>query len=115
MGIGVKYIDYEKQVEYDTLTKVAMKNKILVETLSEEMRILYVALTRAKEKLYITGISKNYEEEIEKLKENVERYKKQEGKINPILLKKYKKYLDWILLVLQYEKDDINSTLKTYV
>lgn len=115
MGIGVKYIDYEKQVEYDTLTKVAIRNKILVETLSEEMRILYVALTRAKEKLYITGISKNYEEEIEKIKENVERYKKQDGKINPILLKKYKKYLDWILLVLQYEKDNINNTLKTYV
>ena len=115
MGIGVKYIDYEKQVEYDTLTKVAMKNKILVETLSEEMRILYVALTRAKEKLYITGISKNYEEEIEKLKENVERYKKQDGKINPILVKKYKKYLDWILLVLQYEKEGTESILKTYV
>lgn len=115
MGIGVKYIDYEKQVEYDTLTKVAMKNKILVETLSEEMRILYVALTRAKEKLYITGISKNYEEEIEKLKENVERYKKQDGKINPILVKKYKKYLDWILLDLQYEKEGTESILKTYV
>ena len=63
MGIGVKYINYERQVQYDTLTKTAMRNKILVETLSEEMRILYVALTRAKEKLFITGLSKDYEKE----------------------------------------------------
>ena len=48
VGIGAKYIDYDKQVQYDTLTKSAIKNKIFLETLSEEMRILYVALTRAK-------------------------------------------------------------------
>ena len=41
-----------------------MRNKILVETLSEEMRILYVALTRAKEKLIITGIQKEYQKEV---------------------------------------------------
>ena len=115
MGIGVKYIDYESQVEYDTLTKVAIKNKVFCESLSEEMRILYVALTRAKEKLYITGVTKDFEEEIKKIEENVERYKKQNGKINPILLKKYKKYLDWILLVMNYEKDSIKSILKLNV
>ena len=48
LGIGVKYIDYEKQVQYDTLSKAAIRNKTLTETLAEEMRILYVALTRAK-------------------------------------------------------------------
>ena len=63
MGIGVKYIDYEKQIQYDTLTKSAIQDKIFKETLSEEMRILYVALTRAKEKLIITGISKDYQKE----------------------------------------------------
>ena len=54
---GVKYIDYDRQIEYDTLSKQAMKNQIMLETLSEEMRVLYVALTRAKEKLIITGYS----------------------------------------------------------
>ena len=109
LGIGVKYINYEKQVQYDTLTKAAIKNKILTETLSEEMRILYVALTRAKEKLIITGIKKDYEKEIEKMITQVERYKKSGTKINPILVKKYKKYLDWILLVYLYEKGDIEK------
>lgn len=109
MGIGVKYIDYEKQIQYDTLTKVAMKNKILVETLSEEMRILYVALTRAKEKLFITGLSKDYEKESEKLEQQVNRYSKEHNKINPILVKKYKRYLDWIILVYKYEESKMKD------
>lgn len=116
MGIGVKYIDYEKQIQYDTLSKAAIKNKILIETLSEEMRILYVALTRAKEKLIITGIEKNYDKLLEKMNQQLEQYPKQENKINPILLKKYKKYLDWILLVYLYEKENIKNftELKLY-
>ena len=105
MGIGAKYIDYDMQIKYDTLSKRAIKDKILTETLSEEMRILYVALTRAKEKLFITGISKDIKKELEKIDANIERYEKQDSKINPILIKKCKKYLEWILLVYQYEKD----------
>lgn len=111
MGIGVKYIDYEKQIQYDTLSKAAIRNKILIETLSEEMRILYVALTRAKEKLIITGLTKDYEQENEKRKKQVERYEKCNNKINPILIKKYKKYLDWILLVYEYEKDKVKDKI----
>ena len=99
LGIGVKFIDYEMQVKYDTLTKLALKNKGIIASLSEEMRILYVALTRAKEKLYITALKKDYEKDKEKLEDNILIYKKQEGKINPILVKKYKSYIDWILLV----------------
>ena len=96
IGIGVKYIDYDRQIEYDTLSKQAMKNQIMLETLSEEMRVLYVALTRAKEKLIITGYSTaEKQKEIEELK-----YKYSE--LNHILLKKYKSYLDWIKLVYVY-------------
>ena len=115
LGIGVKYIDYERQVQYDTLTKEAIRNKILTETLSEEMRILYVALTRAKEKLYITGLKKDYNKEIENMQNQVNRYPKTDNKINYILLKKYKKYLDWILLVYLYEKEKTNNLLTVNV
>ena len=112
LGIGVKYIDYERQVQYDTLTKEAIKNEILTETLSEEMRILYVALTRAKEKLYITGLKKDYDKDIENMLNQVNRYHKVGDKINYILVKKYKKYLDWILLVYLYEKNQAEGLLK---
>ena len=105
MGIGVKYIDYDKQIQYDTLSKASLRSKMLIETLSEEMRILDVALTRAKEKLIITGIKNDYQKDFLKMSEQVERYIKKDGKINTILIKKYKKYLDWILLVYEYEKE----------
>ena len=110
IGIGVKYIDYDRQIEYDTLSKQAMKNQIMLETLSEEMRVLYVALTRAKEKLIITGYSTaEKQKEIDKLK-----YKYSE--LNHILLKKYKSYLDWIKLVYVYHNGEMEklATVQIY-
>ena len=109
LGLGVKYIDYDKQVQYNTLSRVALRNKVFVETLSEEMRILYVALTRAREKLIITGLSKDYEKEILNIKKQIECYDKIDDKVSYILVKKYKKYLDWILLVYFYEKENIKN------
>lgn len=69
LGIGVKYIDEKRKIEYPTLAKQAISLSVTKETLSEEMRILYVALTRAKEKLIITGISKDLEKDKAKKKE----------------------------------------------
>lgn len=116
LGIGFKYIDYERQVQYDTLTKAAIRNQMLTENLAEEMRILYVALTRSKEKLIITGIKKDYEKQKEKMLQQIQRYEKKEQKINPILVKKYRKYMDWILLVYFYERTYLKEMvqLKTY-
>lgn len=104
LGIGMKYIDYEKQVQYDTLARAALKSKIITENLSEEMRVFYVALTRAKEKLIITGVTKNYEKDVDNIEKNIKIYQKDSSKINKILLKKCKRYLDWILLVSMYNK-----------
>ncbi len=109
LGIGVKYIDYDMQIKYDTLTKLALRNKELVATLAEEMRILYVALTRAKEKIYITGVSKDYEKSKEKMESLIKIYKNNGNKINSILIKKYKSYLDWIQLVFYSEFDKMKD------
>ncbi len=76
------------------------------------MRILYVALTRAKEKIYVTGIIKDYQKNKEKMQDLVDIYKKENGKINPILIKKYKKYIDWILLVYMYNFENSKDILK---
>ena len=110
IGIGVKYIDYDRQIEYDTLSKQAMKNQIMLETLSEEMRVLYVALTRAKEKLIITGYSMTDKQK--EIDEIVYKY----DKLNPILLKKYKSYLDWIKLVYVYHREEMEqlATVQIY-
>lgn len=112
MGIGAKYIDYNAQVQYDTLTREAVKNVIRNESISEEMRILYVALTRAKEKLIITGISNDLVNQIESVEKQKEIYPRKDGKINPILVKKYKSYLDWIILVYLYEKNNTEHLIE---
>ncbi len=105
IGIGVKYIDYDRQIEYDTLSKQAMKNQIRIETLSEEMRVLYVALTRAKEKIIITGYCKNNNKKELELEEIHDRYEE----LTYILLKKCKSYLDWIRMVCIYNKEKMEK------
>lgn len=55
MGIGVDYIDSERRIQSRTLRKSAIAVKLKLDTLSEELRILYVAMTRAKEKLILTA------------------------------------------------------------
>jgi ATP-dependent helicase/nuclease subunit A len=55
LGLGPDVVDYKLRFSYPSLPKQAIREKSRRETLSEEMRILYVALTRAKEKLIVTG------------------------------------------------------------
>ena len=50
-GIGLKIVDTENYIKYETLPCIAVMNEQSRETLSEEIRLLYVALTRAKEQL----------------------------------------------------------------
>jgi len=57
LGFGLDYINYEKSFFAPSMQKNALKIKIGDDMTSEEMRKLYVALTRAKEKLIVTGVS----------------------------------------------------------
>ncbi len=54
-GIGCNYFDAEKRIKYPLISQEAISYKIKQETISEEMRVLYVALTRAREKLYVVA------------------------------------------------------------
>lgn len=54
LGIGVDFIDCENRYKYPTFIKRAIREKLRRELLSEELRVLYVALTRAREKLILT-------------------------------------------------------------
>lgn len=98
LGLGASFIDSDRKLQYSTFAKEAIKIKSKEEIISEEMRILYVALTRAKERLIITGISNDLEEELRDKEDLLSLYSSEE-KLNVNLLKKYKSYLDWIELV----------------
>lgn len=110
IGFGPKYIDCIRRIEYNTLAKTAITYKSQVETISEEMRILYVALTRAKEKLIITGLSKDIEKEFSKKQDLLEMYNTKT--ISPNILKNYKSYLDWFELLYLNNKDTISELVE---
>ena len=59
LGVASYAVDLKRRTQNDTLPRYAITRKMLKEALSEEMRTLYVALTRAKDKLILIGSSSN--------------------------------------------------------
>ncbi|MGM0124168.1 helicase-exonuclease AddAB, AddA subunit [Enterococcus sp. AZ194] len=62
LGAGIRYLTPDTRVLYDTLAYQAIKQVKTIKLLSEEMRKLYVGLTRAEQKLFLVGSYKNKEE-----------------------------------------------------
>lgn len=109
LGMGPQYIDSDRYIEFKTLAKKALAIKAKNEAISEEMRILYVALTRAKEKLIIVGRQKDVNKKMSEKQKLLEIYSTiDDDKINPYLLQKYKTYLDWLELI--YLKEGVANT-----
>ena len=110
LGLGPDYVDLERRNSYSTLAKEAIKKKILFETLSEEMRILYVAFTRAKEKLIITGATRNLEKSISRWASSAAL----DDEIVPASeVLKGKSYLDWIGMAICKHRD--GEELRKYI
>ena len=66
LGLGPKLVDLEEHTSKPTFARKAIDMRMKQETLSEEMRLMYVALTRAKERLFITAAIKDPESFIAK-------------------------------------------------
>ena len=64
LGLGLNCIDTEKRVRYPSITKRAIAVKMLAEGVSEEMRVLYVAMTRPRDRLIMTYAAKNLEADL---------------------------------------------------
>ncbi|MDB8791179.1 helicase-exonuclease AddAB subunit AddA [Romboutsia sp. 1001216sp1] len=101
LGYGPQIVDYERKISYPSIAKEALKSKINVENLSEEMRVLYVAFTRPKEKLIITGSTRNIEKSLQTWANGVEGNKA----ISQYKVLKGKSYLDWIMPSVLKHKD----------
>ena len=99
IGFGPTIMDTARKIKYSSIAKDAIKLKMKQETLSEEQRILYVALTRAKEKLYITGRSKDFTKYVQDKNKVLEMYESENIKLDAKLMKKANSYLDWIMYV----------------
>lgn len=113
LGFGPQYINFEEGETYTTLAREAVKLKTKLENIAEEMRVLYVALTRAKEKLIITGVEKDAKKSLTQKEEILDAYCQIDStrKISSNVLQKYRSYLDWIELVYLKRKKEIEDTI----
>lgn len=93
LGFGSKYIDSKLRISYPTLPQLAIKQQMKNEMLAEEMRVLYVALTRAKEKLYLVGTVKKLEKKTEQWSQLLAH---NEWLLPSFERSKAKCYMDWI-------------------
>ncbi len=66
LGIAADSVDLELRVKAPTLKKQALRRKMELDSLGEELRVLYVAMTRAKEKLILVGTDRSLEKKLEK-------------------------------------------------
>ncbi|MCI8417723.1 MAG: helicase-exonuclease AddAB subunit AddA [Lachnospiraceae bacterium] len=99
LGIGVDYVDSSMRVKTPTLPKRVIQKQRELEMLGEELRVLYVALTRAREKLILTGSLSNLEKKLGN-------YQLLEGRgtLNYLELTGVRTYWDWILPAVWQEK-----------
>ena len=114
IGFGPQYINYERQIEYSTLAKEAIRDTLSDEAISEEMRILYVALTRAKEKLIMVGTQKEVEKQMQIKQELLELIPIGENKLAHQIVGRYKTYIDWLELVYLKSKQEKQEVLELF-
>lgn len=102
LGIGPDYVDPKLRIKSPTLLKKFIQKRIVLENLGEELRVLYVALTRAKEKLILTGYVPSVGDKLNKWSDT----KDQTGRV--LLFNKLagaSNYFDWIMPSLVRHRD----------
>lgn len=100
LGIATEYLDLEHRLKTTTLKRNVLRRKMELDSLGEELRVLYVAMTRAKERLIMTGTSRYLEKSLEKYS----RVPLAKGQIPYTILTSAGSCLDWILMSLGTEQ-----------
>ncbi|MDP3386489.1 MAG: helicase-exonuclease AddAB subunit AddA [Eubacteriales bacterium] len=104
--VAPKFIDPEKRIFRETLPRYASKIQMRNESISEEMRVLYVALTRAIDKLILVGTVNSFEKWVQKCTEESCDYYHIVSKRN---------YFDWIGIVLMNHYPDRYSVKRVSI
>jgi len=99
-GLGVQYVDSENNIKDSSIKQNVIKYKLGTELMGEELRVLYVALTRAMEKMIISGSCKDVDKALEKNKDNP----------NFLDIRSCNSYQDMILLSF----DNVNFDIRKY-
>jgi len=93
-GIGIKYVDVERRIKYPSFYHSVIKMRGTEGLIGEEMRLLYVAMTRAKDKLIMTG----YADKVNQATDYAALYKSKSFMdfVYPVLIPE-KKYFDTVV------------------
>ncbi len=102
LGIGFKIQEREKLRLYDSLSRTAIRERNRADSVSEEMRLLYVALTRAKEQIFIT-VPDN--KKVRSRLDTVRMKAASNGKAGGITAAEAVSMLDWIAAAMMFHKD----------
>lgn len=94
LGIGMDYVDPKLRIKAPTILKRVMSRKGKIDNIGEELRLLYVAMTRAKEKLIFTGYVKDLEKQWKKIASIPGR---EEEKLGFFLVSEAESYLELLL------------------
>ena len=90
LGVGPRGLDRQRMVEYPTLARRAVARQVDRELLAEELRLLYVAMTRAREKLILTAALPEGANALARLGESLP--------ISPLTLEQQQSVGAWVLL-----------------
>ncbi|TWW12427.1 ATP-dependent helicase/nuclease subunit A [Dellaglioa algida] len=96
-GIGITYLNPENRTAVDTLQKSIVKSAVIEKSEAEEMRLLYVALTRAEQRLFIVGAYANRETAIKRWQKA---FQSQQLVLNAPARSGIKNFMDWIGMAL---------------
>lgn len=105
LGVCPNYVNLSERRYCPTIYKTIAKEKLQLETLSEEMRVLYVALSRARDYLYLVGTVNKLETSIQKKWSNT---------LSEYSVSTARSYLDWIMPVVLKDRNDEESQEKCF-
>jgi len=101
-GIGFKYFDEELKQKYTTVGREVILDRLKAEKQEEELRLLYVAMTRTQDRMLFTAAHSNAEEKINGIKTLL---LSADSEITPAVFKQTNSYLDWLMLTLLLHPD----------
>lgn len=102
-GIGLKFIDDINRTKRSTFVRNIISLQNDISQISEEMRILYVALTRAQDYLYMVGVANDVEKTVVDIYNKLSVQK--DGRLNPFCVMDCNSFLKMLLSIALLHKD----------
>jgi ATP-dependent helicase/nuclease subunit A len=107
LGIGTNVVYLDRRTKNSTFIKSAVTAKLLQESISEELRVLYVAMTRAREKLFMLGTVKDADKRLEEWGKTAEGLSEKQG-YSYSYVSSLSTYFDMVMPAVLYNQNQEN-------